>query len=144
MTLNLKSSDLIIGWATIQNVLLRPGDNNVSLRGTLDVTTILDNLDSIMELQKDALKDGEIELSASGNSTVYNAIHIEYYEQILNDLTLTARVSILGILGDTLQGLLENRNSTLGNTLRNMSSIIGDLSETNNISSAAHALRALA
>ncbi|KAJ6000851.1 hypothetical protein N7481_001260 [Penicillium waksmanii] len=143
VTLNLKSSDLVIGQATILDILLRPGNNNVSLRGTLDIKTVLDNLEVIMEAQSDALKDGVIELSASGNSTIYNGIHIPYYEEILSSLTLTTRVSVLGVLGDTVQGLLDNKNSSLGNVLRNMTSILGDLSGSTNISSAIQAMRAL-
>lgn len=67
MTLNLKSSDLVIGQATIENVLLRPCDNNVSLRGILDTPVIFDKLESILVVQKNALQYGVVELSASGN-----------------------------------------------------------------------------
>ncbi|KAJ5403185.1 hypothetical protein N7509_003056 [Penicillium cosmopolitanum] len=143
VTLNLKTSDLVIGQATILDVLLRPGNNKVSLRGTLDINTVLDNLEVIMEAQSDALKDGDIELSASGNSTMYNGIHISYYEEILSNLTLTTRVSILGVLGDTVQGLLDNNNSSLGNVLRNITSILGDLSGSTNISSTIQSMSAL-
>lgn len=123
--------------------MLRPGNNSVSLRGTLNINTVLDNLEDIMEAQSDALKDGDIQLSASGNSTIFNKIHIAYYEEILGNLTLTTRVSVLGVLGDTLQGLLDNKNSSLGNVLRNVTSIVGDLSGSTNISSTIQAMRAL-
>lgn len=116
----------------------------MSLRGILDIDTVLDKLEVIMEAQSDALKDGDIELSASGNSTIYNGIHISYYEEILSNLILTTRVSILGFLGDTLQGLLDNENSSLGNVIRNITSILGDLSGSTNISSTIQAIRALA
>ncbi|KAJ5224166.1 uncharacterized protein N7469_007669 [Penicillium citrinum] len=126
VTLNLKSSDLVVGQATIQDVLLRPGDNKVSLRGILNMGLILENLEDIMEYQEEALRNGEIELSASGNSTTYNGVHIEYYEKFLNNLTLTTRVSILAVLGDTLQGLLDDSNSSIGDTLRNLTGKLGN------------------
>lgn len=87
---------------------------------------ILENLEDIMEYQEEALRNGEIELSASGNSTTYNGVHIEYYEKVLNNLTLTTRVSILAVLGDTLQGLLDDSNSSIGDTLRNLTGKLGN------------------
>lgn len=131
MTLNLKSSDLVVGQATIQDVLLRPGDNKVSLRGIVNIGFILENLEDIMEYQEEALKNGEIELSASGNSTIYNGVHIEYYERVLNNLTLTTRVSILAVLGDTLQGLLDYNNSSIVDTLRILTGKIGNTTLSN-------------
>ncbi|KAJ5086195.1 hypothetical protein N7532_010966 [Penicillium argentinense] len=143
VTLNLKSVNLTIGQATIENVVLRPGNNPVSLKGTLDIDTVLDNLEDMLAAQKSALEDGDVELSASGNSTVYDGIHIDYYEEILNNLTLTTRIPILEVLGDTLQGLLDNKNSSLGNVLRNVTSILGDLTASSDISNAARSLRVL-
>jgi len=131
VTLNLKSSDLVVGQATIQDVLLRPGDNKVSLRGIVNIGFILENLEDIMEYQEEALKNGEIELSASGNSTIYNGVHIEYYERVLNNLTLTTRVSILAVLGDTLQGLLDYNNSSIVDTLRILTGKIGNTTLSN-------------
>lgn len=136
MTLNLRSYDLIVGQATIQNVILRPGNNTVALSGEVDISTILDNLSDIIADQRSALLDGDIELSASGNSTVYNGVHIRYYEDVLNNLTLTTRVPILEVLSGTLQQLLdEDNNSTIGNLVQNITSILGNVNnlETDNV-----------
>lgn len=127
---------MVVGQATIQNVILRPGDNTVALSGEVDISTILDNLSDIISDQKAALLDGDIELSASGNSTVYNGVHIQYYEDVLNNLTLTTRVPILEVLSGTLQQLLdEDNNSTIGNLVQNITSILGDVNnlETDNV-----------
>lgn len=78
----------------------------------LDIPKILDNIQDIISAQKDALRDGEIELSASGNKTVYNGHHIRYYEEVLNDLTITTRVPVMKLLMDTLQGLLGGKNGS--------------------------------
>lgn len=105
VTLNLKSNDLILGYATIYNVLLKPGNNTVSLKGRIDITTIIDNFATILSTQKDAILNGNIQLSASGNSTIYNGQHISYYEEILNGLTLTAQFPIIEALLGTVEGL---------------------------------------
>lgn len=143
MTLNLRSSDLIIGQATILNVLLKPGNNTVALRGRVEISTVLDNLSEILGAQKTALGDGELELSASGNSTIYDGVHIKYYEQVLNNLTLVARVPILQVLGDTLDGLLNNTDSGLGKVLQNITQILGNVSSSSDTSVVARSLRSL-
>ncbi|GLI81809.1 hypothetical protein PoHVEF18_010200 [Penicillium ochrochloron] len=143
VTLNLRSSDLIIGQATILNVLLKPGNNTVALRGRVEISTVLDNLSGILSAQKTALGDGELELSASGNSTIYDGVHIKYYEQVLNNLTLVARVPILQVLGDTLDGLLNNTDSGLGKVLQNITQILGNVSSSSDTSVVARSLRSL-
>lgn len=127
---------MVVGQATIENVILRPGNNTVALSGEVDISTILDNLSDIIDDQKAALLDGDIELSASGNSTIYNGVHIQYYEDVLNNLTLTTQVPILEVLSGTLQQLLdEDNNSTIGNLVQNITSILGDVNnlETDNV-----------
>ncbi|KAL4977180.1 hypothetical protein BDW66DRAFT_150283 [Aspergillus desertorum] len=106
VTLNLKSGSIILGTALLPNVTLLPGNNSVGFTGKADVPSALANIGPILSAQIDALKNGELELSASGNQTVFNSEHIPYFERVLNDLTITARVSILKIVHDTLQDLL--------------------------------------
>jgi hypothetical protein len=137
------SSDLIIGQATILNVVLKPGNNTVALRGRVDTTTVLENLSEILAVQKAALMDGDLELSASGNSTIYNGVHIKYYEQVLNNLTLITRVPILQILGGTLEGLLNNNDSALGKIVQNITQILGNFSTLSDTSTVARSIRSL-
>ena len=122
--MNLKSDDLILGQATIFNVLLKPGNNTVSLRGHLEIHTVIENFSQIFSSQKDAILDGDIQLSASGNSTIYNGHHISYYEEILNDLTLTARVPIMKALLGTVEGMTSD--SDIGHALSQVSDALGD------------------
>lgn len=143
MTLNLKSAELIIGQATILNVLLKPGNNTVALRGRVEISTVLENLSKILDAQKAALANGDLELSASGNSTVYNGAHINYYEEVLNNLTLVTRVPIVQILGGTLQGLLDNSDSALGKIVRNIAQILGNVSSSSDTAVVARSLRSL-
>ncbi|KAK1145242.1 hypothetical protein N8T08_004395 [Aspergillus melleus] len=97
------SQDLLLGEALIQNVILKPGNNTVALSGRLDIRTVLQNLSKIVAAQREAILKGEIELSAQGNKTVYDGQRIPYFERVLNNLKLTARVPIVGVLMDTLQ-----------------------------------------
>jgi hypothetical protein len=131
VTLDLKSTNILIGQATIENVLLKPGNNSVALRGRIDVDIVLDHLPAILAAQSSAIMEGQLELSASGNSTIYNGEHIVYYEKVLQGLTLTARVPIAMVLLNTLSGVMDSTNSGGGNGL-NISNILDKLDLTNN------------
>ncbi|OJJ34567.1 hypothetical protein ASPWEDRAFT_173978 [Aspergillus wentii DTO 134E9] len=120
VTLNLKTAGLIIGQGFLDNVVLKPGNNSMPLRATLSIQTVLENILDILSAQKSALTDGELEICASVNSTVYNGKHITYYEEVLNSLTLTARVPIIKVLTDTVQGLSQDSGF-------NLSSILDDI-----------------
>lgn len=114
---------LILGQAAIDNVVLTPGNNTVSLRGTVSIETILQNLGMIIDAEKDAILSGNIALSASGNSTVYNGVHITYYEEVLNNLVITAQVSIVSLITDTIGGLLQKNSSSITSAI---SSFLGN------------------
>ncbi|KAL4815737.1 hypothetical protein BDW67DRAFT_191382 [Aspergillus spinulosporus] len=106
VTLNLKSGDIILGTALLPDVTLLPGNNSVGFTGKADINSALANIGPILSAQTAALKNGEVELSASGNQTVFNGEHISYFERVLNDLTITARVPILKIVLDTVGDFL--------------------------------------
>ncbi|KAJ5657052.1 hypothetical protein N7507_009002 [Penicillium longicatenatum] len=145
VTLNLRSYDLLVGQATMHNVVLKPGNNTVSLRGSLDVNAITENLSDILTSQRTALLQGKFQLSASGNSTIYNGVHISYYEEILNNLTLTAQVSVLEVLTGTLENLLNNgNNSPLSKIVHNITNILSGVSDSTDFRMVARSLHALA
>jgi hypothetical protein len=138
VTLNLKSQDIVLGQASIDNVVLKPGNNTVDLHGHLDFDVLIDNLGAILASQKSALREGQIELSASGNSTVYNGKHIRYFEEILDGLTITTRVPIVMLLANTLGGLMDAKKEGKG---LDLSSILGDLTNNTKTELAVRSLR---
>jgi hypothetical protein len=99
---NIQSADLIIGQATAHDLILKPGNNTVNLSGSIDLGTVLENRTEILSTQTTALAGGDLEISVTGNSTIYNGQHIDYYEEILNNLTLTTRVPFTKLLMDTI------------------------------------------
>ncbi|KAJ5807956.1 hypothetical protein N7474_009225 [Penicillium riverlandense] len=147
VTLNLQSAGLIIGQATSYNVLLRPGNNTIELRGRVDIKTVMDNLLEILGTQMAALLGGDLQLEATGNSTIYDNQHIRYYEEILNNLTLTTRVPILKILMDTLDGVKQSNSnsnsSSLQEGIQQISHIMGGLSNSTTPDSLSQSLKLL-
>ena len=85
---------------------------------------MIENFSQIFSSQKEEILNGDIQLSASGNSTIYNGNHISYYEEILNSLTLTARVPIMKALLGTVEGMVGD--SDIGNALSQVSDALGD------------------
>ncbi|PTU23579.1 hypothetical protein P175DRAFT_0508236 [Aspergillus ochraceoroseus IBT 24754] len=117
VTLNLMAKNIVLGTARLENVILQPGNNSVNFTAKADIKHALDNIGSILKAEADALRSGDIELSASGNQTVYNGVHIPYFERVLNNLTITARVPIISILLDTVGQFLGDGADGVVNTL---------------------------
>ncbi|KFY28060.1 hypothetical protein V493_03118 [Pseudogymnoascus sp. VKM F-4281 (FW-2241)] len=106
MTWNLIIGGVNLGKANIRNLILEPGSNIVSARCVLDLKMALKHLPQIIAAELGALRKGNLSISASGNTTIYNNQHIDYYEKSLNQLTLTAQVSLLSVIVDSMKGIL--------------------------------------
>jgi hypothetical protein len=123
MTWDLRIGGVKLGNATLQDVILNPGSNIIPARGVLDVKLALKHLRKIIASEKAALKKGNLPISATGNTMVYNGQHIDYYEKNLKKFTLTAPLSIVSVLVDTLKGLKSPKLHS-GSSLSNRSSIL--------------------
>lgn len=128
---------VIVGQGRLENVLLVPGNNTVAIRATFDLKTAIQNLPAIIAAEGQALVKGNVLISASGNSTVYNGVHIPYYETVLNSLVITGEIPLVKVLIDSLQETLGSNNtlitSILGafNGTNLLSQILGDLTGNN-------------
>ena len=75
-------------------------NNTVPTRAAFGIGT--SNLGPIIASQANALKTGNVEISASGNSIIFNGQYIPYNETVLNDLTVTSQAPIMQLLTDSL------------------------------------------
>lgn len=125
VTLNLKTAGIIVGSATILDVYLTPGNNSVVANGKADLLTLIKNLPLVLQAQSQALSKGNIELQANGNSTIFDGVHIEYYERVLNNLELSASMPVLGLLVDSLGGILNGGGE--GGLLGGLGGLLGNL-----------------
>ncbi|GAD98918.1 conserved hypothetical protein [Paecilomyces variotii No. 5] len=124
-TLNLLSGDLVIGNATINNLIIKPGNNSAPVRGILDLHKIIQNLSSILQSQGEAIKNGNIELTSIGSSVTYEGVTVPYYEKVLKNLTLKAQVPIAGLILNTIHGINQRNGSHLLSSL-NLTDSLGD------------------
>jgi hypothetical protein len=145
VTLNMIVGGVIIGQGRINDVLLAPGNNTVALSATVDLKTAIENLPTLLQAEAKSLVNGNVVVSASGNSTIFNGVHIPYYEQVLNNLVITGEVPLIQILVDSLDIAL-GPNSTLlsgllgvfvgGNSTNLLISFLGSLTGLGSGSSA--------
>jgi len=126
VTINMFVGDVVVGQALIENANLAPGNNTVALRGTIDINTAISQLEYILNQEAVPLEDGMIQVTATGNSTIFNGVHIDYYEDVLNNLTLSASMSIVDVLVDTIGG-------AIGSSSSEISSILGSLGGSSTI-----------
>lgn len=105
--------NIIIGQGRLKNVVLVPGNNTVPIRATFDIKAAIKNLPAILASEWKSLTNGNVMISASGNSTICNGLHIPYYEAILNNLVLTGEVPLVKILVGTLQNALGGNNTLI-------------------------------
>ena len=133
--------NVTMGQGRIENVFLIPGNNTVPIRATFDLKTAIQYIGLILQAESSALTKGNVVISASGNSTVYNGVHIPYYEAILNNVFLTGEVPLIKILVGTLQQGLSSNNSLISsivsalNGTSGLSSLLGELTSKSNPSS---------
>ncbi|GIJ88016.1 hypothetical protein Asppvi_006932 [Aspergillus pseudoviridinutans] len=111
--LDLKSGDLVIGNATIDNLVLRPGNHSNPVRGKLDLGYVLKNLGPVLQSQKDSLRNGYLTLDTVAKSIVYDGVEVPYYTNVMKDLTLSAKVPIGGLLVNTLRGIFHKNGTNI-------------------------------
>ena len=106
VTLNMIVDGVIIGHRFPDNVILSQGNNTVAIRAIVDIKTLIQNPPTILAAEANSLTNGNILISASGNWSVYNGLHIPCYESVLSNLFLTGEMLIIKLLIDSLQQYL--------------------------------------
>ena len=76
VTFNTFVNDTLIGNSTIQDFVLKPGNNTYQMHGVTDQVLVLSMLQS-------TYKDGILPVRIVGNSSIYNGQHLTYYERAL-------------------------------------------------------------
>ena len=115
----------MIGNATINDLVIRPGNNSAPVRGFLDLHKIIQNLSSILQTQRSAIQNGYIELTSIGTGVTYEGVAVPYYEKVLKNLTLKAQVPIAGLIINTIHGINNRNESHLLSSL-NLTDSLGD------------------
>ncbi|KAJ5261232.1 hypothetical protein N7478_011827 [Penicillium angulare] len=108
---DLQSDDLVLGNGTIDNLVLKPGNQTNPMEGILDIQKLISNFGLLLEQQAQSLMNGYLRLTAVGQSVTYAGVEVPYYTQALNNLTLAAQVPLAEVLINTLQNSLDSDTS---------------------------------
>jgi len=92
VTLSLTSGTADIGIATIQDLTIKPGDNYLPMTAVVNQTEILNHMDT----------EGFLDMTITGQTSVYNGQHITYYEKALSSSVLHLKMNIKQILADSV------------------------------------------
>lgn len=106
IVLDVKSGDLLIGNATVENLTLKPGNHANSMTGVLDFGVILKNIGTVLKDQASAIKNGSLSLTSTTREVTYNGTRVPYYSEVMSELPLTADVSIGTTLKNTIKSFL--------------------------------------
>ena len=113
--MDLFSGDLLLGNATLPNLMLKPGNHSTPVEGILDLQKLIKNIKTVIKDQASSLKNGNLELKTIGRSVYFEGVHVPYYSKVMQGLTLTANVPVGGLLSNTVQGVLGNDNNPFAN-----------------------------
>lgn len=76
VTFNNFVDDEFIGTSLLSDLVLRPGNNTVSMRSTVNQTLVIEKVTG-------TYKDGMLPIEVRSNSSIYNGQHLEYFEKAL-------------------------------------------------------------
>lgn len=79
---------------------------------------MIDNLSQVLQTQKQAIRNGYLELTTVGKSVTFEGKTVDYYQEPLKSLVLPAKVPIGKLLINTVHGLLndDGKNILSGNS----------------------------
>ena len=122
----------MIGQGVIENLYLTPGNNSVQIRGTANLTAILDNISTIISQQAQYIRNGYLSLTTKVTEITYNSSRVPYYSDEMSTFALTAQTPLLGLLLNTLSGFLHS-NATNATSVLNGSNEHSTRSTSTNI-----------
>ncbi|CEN61925.1 hypothetical protein ASPCAL08570 [Aspergillus calidoustus] len=111
--LDLKSGEYLLGNATIDDLMLYPGNHSVPVEGIIDLDYLISNLGEILKTQSDALNRGFLRLEAVGRNVTFNGVEIPYYAEAMRKLTLTADVSLGSLITNSIDGILKPNGTNI-------------------------------
>jgi len=93
VTLNVSTAEQgFVGTTTVNDMTLYPGNNTLPMTGTVNQTLLLQSLNA----------SGFAILEIIGQSSIYNGVHLTYYEEALMSNKLTLPMNVDQVVKDSL------------------------------------------
>ena len=87
VTMNLAVDGTAIGYSLLPNLVLKPGDNQLTMQGRVDQLQIVGLITS-------KYKNAVLPLDIVGNSSVKNGEHLTYYEDAIKSNTIKLDLNV--------------------------------------------------
>ncbi|KAL9603892.1 MAG: hypothetical protein Q9219_000830 [cf. Caloplaca sp. 3 TL-2023] len=101
VTFNNYVDDDFIGTTSLSDLVLRPGNNTIPMRSTVNQTLVIEKVTG-------TYKDGMLPVDIIGNSSVYDGQHLEYFEKALQSnrqhIVLNVGAALAALGGGGLTG----------------------------------------
>lgn len=94
LTLDLAVDGKPIGTSYLQNVVVKPGDNNVDMTAKVKQMEVID----IISDDDSPYKDGNVPIQITGNSSYFNGEEIKYFSSALASNKLSVKLNMLDML----------------------------------------------
>ncbi|RDW81569.1 uncharacterized protein DSM5745_05126 [Aspergillus mulundensis] len=108
VTLSILAANNIIGSATTSINNLTPGSNSLRIRAALNGTALERDIGDIVKEQIPYLREGNIKLTASGQSVVYEDQHLEYWERAFQAIRISVTKPVWELVEMALSSLNGN------------------------------------
>ncbi|KAM3535913.1 hypothetical protein MY4038_000689 [Beauveria bassiana] len=105
-TLDVFAAGVNIGYITIKDTVLNPGDNLQALDGFIDLRVLVANVGAIINSMALSLADGMIEVTVTGRECYIHGQRSTLIENVLNHRSLVIHGSIATVAADLVGGLL--------------------------------------
>ncbi|KAJ5780341.1 hypothetical protein N7457_005501 [Penicillium paradoxum] len=96
VTMNLAIAGKPVGTTVLQNLVLKPGKNNVPMVGDVDQAYII----SLLMSKKNPYKDGVVPFDITGNSSVYHGKELPYFTTALKANKMAIKLDVGAALGE--------------------------------------------
>ncbi|KAK4184341.1 hypothetical protein QBC35DRAFT_535040 [Podospora australis] len=130
LSFHLRSGKVDLGLVTVPNLSLKPGNNSAEFSGRFYFDQLVPNLSEILESQREAIKEGYLEIFATGNNTIAkDGSHIKYLERVLNSKAIPFRVPVISLLMDVVSGFLAGGGEgggPQGQLLETLGAVVGN------------------
>lgn len=94
---------------------------------------MLDNFRDIFAAQKQYISSGDLLLSVSGNTVMYNGQHLPYYEEVFQNSNLSTQLPVSRILKGTLNGIQDGGQGGIQGLLKQLNLNLTSLSELSDL-----------
>ncbi|KAF4126993.1 Protein of unknown function (DUF3712) [Geosmithia morbida] len=112
VTMNLMAGDVQLGLIHVDELTMERGTNHPAFYGNIFFDRLLPNIAEVLSGQGQYLKNGELGLHVSGNTTVINGERVSFVERVLNAKRIPLGIPVTTFVGELLKAMTGSDGGT--------------------------------